>query len=38
VDPEELNDWSLEFVIDLDRCDAAGAVVLVLADFAQVAP
>lgn len=37
VDPEELNDWSLEFVIDLDRCDAAGAVVLVLVDFAPVA-
>jgi superfamily II RNA helicase len=37
VDPEELNDWSLEFSIDLDRCDAAGAVVLVLVDFAPVA-
>jgi len=33
VDPEELNDWSLKFSIDLDRCDAAGAVVLVLEDF-----
>jgi hypothetical protein len=37
VDPEEWNDWSLKFAIDLDRCDAAGAVVLVLVDFAPVA-
>jgi hypothetical protein len=37
VDPEDLNDWSLKFAIDLDRCDAAGAVVLVLEDFAPVA-
>jgi superfamily II RNA helicase len=37
VDPEDLNDWSLKFAIDLDRCDAAGAVVLVLDDFAPVA-
>jgi hypothetical protein len=37
VDPEELNDWSLEFTIDLDRCDAAGAVVLVLDRFSSVA-
>ena len=37
VDPEELNDWSLKFSIDLDRCDAAGAVVLVLGDFAPLA-
>jgi len=37
VDPEELNDWMLRFAIDLDRCDAAGAVVLVLDDFAPLA-
>jgi hypothetical protein len=37
VDPGDLNDWTLKFVIDLDRCDAAGAVVLVLDDFAPVA-
>lgn len=30
VDPEELNDWSVRLSIDLDRCDAAGAVVLVM--------
>jgi hypothetical protein len=36
VDPEELNDWSLSFVIDLDRCDADGSAVLVLEDFAPV--
>ena len=36
VDPEEWNDWSLRFVIDLDRCDAVGSAVLVLEDFAPV--
>jgi len=36
VDPEDLNDWSLKIVIDLDRCDAAGVVVLVLENFAPV--
>jgi hypothetical protein len=33
VDPEEGNDWSLRFTVDLDRCDAAGSVVLVLETF-----
>jgi hypothetical protein len=28
VDPEELNDWSLKIAIDLDRCDAEGAIVM----------
>ena len=30
VDPEDLNDWSLQLVIDLDRSDAEGRPVLVL--------
>lgn len=30
VDPEELNDWLLRIAVDLDRCDAEGAVVMTL--------
>jgi superfamily II RNA helicase len=30
VDSEELNDWSARITLDLDRCDAAASVVLVL--------
>ncbi len=37
VDPEELNDWSLVIVIDLDRCDAAGGVVIDLQGFSAIA-
>jgi superfamily II RNA helicase len=37
IDPDDLNDWSLHFVMDLDRCDAEGRVVLVLADLAPIA-
>jgi superfamily II RNA helicase len=36
VDPEELNDWSITITLDLDRCDAAGSVVLVLEGFAAI--
>jgi superfamily II RNA helicase len=36
VDPEELNDWSLNLVIDLDRSDAEGRPVLVLEGLAPV--
>ena len=37
VDSEELNDWSLKLVIDLDRCDAAGVAVLQLDSLAPIA-
>jgi plasmid stability protein len=37
VDPEEWNDWSLKLTIDLDRCDAAADVVLVLEDLTPIA-
>lgn len=30
VDPEELNDWVLKVAVDLDRCDAEGAVVMTM--------
>ena len=30
VDPEELNDWVLKVAVDLDRCDADGAVVMTM--------
>jgi hypothetical protein len=30
VDPDEMNDWTLAMRVDLDQCDAAGAVVLTL--------
>ena len=36
VDPEELNDWMLRIAVDLDRCDAAGAVILRLESLALV--
>lgn len=36
VDPEEFNDWQLHLAVDLDACDAAGAVVLVLLDIRAV--
>lgn len=36
VDPEEFNDWSLKITLDLDRCDTAGAVVLILDAFAAI--
>jgi superfamily II RNA helicase len=37
VDPAEWNDWSLRLAIDLDRCDAAAGIVLVLDDLAPIA-
>lgn len=36
VDPEELNDWSVKIILDLDRCDAAASVVLVLDGLAAI--
>jgi hypothetical protein len=36
VDSEVLNDWWLKLTLDLDRCDAAGAVVLILEGLAAV--
>jgi plasmid stability protein len=36
VDPEEFNDWQLHLAVDLDACDASGAVVLNLLDIRQV--
>jgi len=36
VDPDELNDWSVKITIALDRCDAAGAVVLILEDLVPI--
>ena len=36
VDPDELNDWTLKFKVDLDQCDAAAAVVLALDGLAAV--
>jgi len=36
VDPEDLNDWTLRLSIDLDRCDSATGVVLVLDDLAPI--
>ena len=37
VDPEELNDWSLKLVVDLDRSDAEQRPVLMLAELAPIA-
>jgi superfamily II RNA helicase len=37
VDPEEFNDWSLRLVVDLDRCDEAAGVVLMLDGIAAIA-
>jgi hypothetical protein len=37
VDPEELNDWSLKLVIDLDQCNAAAAVVMVMDGLSAIA-
>ena len=37
VDPEELNDWLLRLSIDLDRCDAAGSVVIVMDGLVAIA-
>jgi superfamily II RNA helicase len=36
VDPGELNDWQLRFSVDLDACDTAGGVVMMLEDFAPI--
>jgi hypothetical protein len=36
VDPEELNDWSLKLIVDLDQCDAAAGVVLLLKELAPI--
>jgi hypothetical protein len=36
VDPVEMNDWSMRITLDLDRCDAAGVVVLVLDGLAAI--
>lgn len=36
IDPEEWNDWSVRFRIDLDRCDASSRVVLVLESIAPI--
>jgi superfamily II RNA helicase len=33
VDPDELNDWTLGFAVDLDRSDAEGRPVLILEEF-----
>lgn len=37
VDPDEHNDWSVVFSVDLDACDAAGTVVLTLEGIAALA-
>jgi superfamily II RNA helicase len=36
VDPEDLNDWSLKFSIDLDACDARESPVLTLVSIGPV--
>lgn len=36
VDPDDLNDWSLTLVIDLDQSDAEGRPVLVLEGLAAI--
>ncbi len=36
VDPDEWNDWAFKLTIDLDRCDAAAGIVLVLDDLAPI--
>jgi superfamily II RNA helicase len=36
VDPDEMNDWSLEMIVDLDHCDSAGKTVLTLDSIAAI--
>jgi hypothetical protein len=37
LDPEELNDWTLTFAVDLDRSDAEGRPVLILEAIGPIA-
>jgi superfamily II RNA helicase len=37
VDPDDLNDWLIRLHIDLDRCDAAGNVVIVMDGLVAIA-
>jgi hypothetical protein len=36
VDPEELNDWTVTFTIDLDRSDAEARPVLLLESIGPI--
>jgi superfamily II RNA helicase len=37
VDPDEMNDWSVRMIVDLDHCDSAQTTVLTLDSIAAIA-
>jgi hypothetical protein len=37
IDPDEMNDWSVRVIVDLDGCDSAGKTVLMLDSIAPIA-